>query len=75
MKLTIKINLDNAAFDLNDNITTGEVRRLLIENIIRIQMAVNLFKNTKYKDSYLEKYSEGLTEINGNKCGKFTVKL
>ena len=29
MKLIIKINLDNAAFDINDNATEGEVRRLL----------------------------------------------
>ena len=44
MKLTIKINLDNAAFDINEDISQGEVRRLLTECAVDIQRTVNVFK-------------------------------
>ena len=74
MKLTIKINLDNAAFDINEDITQGEVRRLLTECAEDIQMTVNVFKDPDHK-IHLEEYSENITEVNGNKCGKYKVKL
>ena len=74
MKLTIKINLDNAAFDINEDITQGEVRRLLTECAEDIQMTVNVFKDLDHK-IHLEEYGEDITEINGNKCGKYKVKL
>ena len=78
MKLTIKINLDNAAFDINEDITQGEVRRLLTECAEDIQMTVNVFKDldhNEFENTILNKYSEDITEINGNKCGKYKVKL
>ena len=74
MKLTIKINLDNAAFDLNEDITQGEVKRLLTECAEDIQCTVNVLKNPDNK-IHLKEYDENITEINGNKCGKYTVKL
>ena len=78
MKLTIKINLDNAAFDINEDITQGEVRRLLTECAEDIQMTVNVFKDldhNEFENTILNKYSEDITEINGNKCGSYKVKL
>ena len=78
MKLTIKINLDNAAFDINEDITQGEVRRLLTECAEDIQMTVNVFKDldhNEFENTILNKYSEDITEINGNKCAKYKMKL
>ena len=75
MKLTIKINLDNAAFDINEDITHGEVRRLLTECAEDIQMTVNVFKNLDHNEMPLDEYSESITEVNGNKCGNYKVKL
>ena len=75
MKLTIKINLDNAAFDINEDISQGEVRRLLTECAVDIQRTVNVFKNIENNEMPLYEYSESITEVNGNKCGKYKVKL
>ena len=75
MKLTIKINLDNAAFDINEDISQGEVRRLLTECAADIQRTVNVFKNLDHNEMPLDEYSENITEINGNKCGSYKVKL
>ena len=44
MKLIIKINLDNAAFDKNAINTGGEVQRILNKYSEDIQLTVNTFK-------------------------------
>ena len=75
MKLIIKINLDNAAFDINDNATEGEVRRLLNECAEDIQLTVNTFKKLEANKMKLNEYGEDITEVNGNKCGNYKVKL
>ena len=75
MKLTIKINLDNAAFDINEDISQGEVKRLLTECAVDIQRTVNVFKNIENNEMPLDEYSESITEVNGNKCGSYKVKL
>lgn len=75
MKLIIKINLDNAAFDINSNATKGEVKRLLNKYSEDIQLTVNTFKKLQENKMELKEYGENITELNGNKCGNYKVKL
>ena len=75
MKLIIKINLDNAAFDKNAINTGGEVQRILNKYSEDIQLTVNTFKELQENKMQLKEYGEDIIEVNGNKCGNYKVKL